>query len=86
MTAATKACLASLLKGTAWLLFVMAGLAFLLGGQAIREFAKAEWILAEIEGTSLAMLLGGIGVVARTAATRLEEGDSIISLSDSLRK
>lgn len=52
----------------------------------MHEFAETEWMLAEIEGTSFAMLLGGIGAVARTAATRLQEGDSIISLSDSLRK
>lgn len=86
MTEATKAGLASLLNGTARLLFVTAALAFLFGGQAIREFAKTEWILAEIEGTSLAMLLGGIGAVAKTAANRLEEGDSDISLFHSLRK
>lgn len=86
MTAATKAGLASLLNGTAWVLFVMAGLAFLFGAEAIHEFAKTEWILAEIEGTSVAMLLGGIGAVAKTAATRLEDGDSNISLFDSLRK
>lgn len=86
MTAATKASFASLLNGTARLLFVMAVIAFLFGGGAIHEFAKTKWILAEIEGTSFAMLLGGIGAVAKTAATRLEEGDSYISLSDSLRK
>lgn len=86
MTAATKAGLASLLDGTARLLFVIAVVAFLLGGTVMREFAKTEWILAEIEGTSFAMLLGGIGAIARTAATRLEERDGITSLSDSLRK
>ena len=86
MTAATKAGLASLLDGAARLLFVMAVVAFLLGGTVMREFAKTEWILAEIEGTGFAMLLGGIGAIARTAATCLEERDSIISLSDSLRK
>jgi len=86
MTAATKTGLASLLNGTAWLLFVMAGLSFLFGGRAINEFAKTGWILAEVEGVGLAMLLGGIDAIARTAATRLEEGDSNISMSDSLRK
>lgn len=86
MTAATKAGLASLLDGTARLLFVIAVVAFLLAGTVMREFAKTDWILAEIEGAGFAMLLGGIGAIARTAATRLEERDGITSLSDSLRK
>jgi hypothetical protein len=49
MTAATKASLSSLLNGTARLLFVMAVVVFLFGGGAMHEFAKTEWMLAEIK-------------------------------------
>ncbi len=86
MGPATKAGLASLLKGLAWLLFVSAGLTFWVGGKAINEFAKTERVLAEVESIGLSMLLAVIGAVARTAATRLEEGDESVSLSDRLRK
>ena len=86
MDATTKASLASLLNGGAWLLFVMAGIAFWFGGGLIHAVAETERILAEIEGVGLAALLGGLGAVAKTIATRLEEGDSPISLSDSFRK
>jgi hypothetical protein len=53
MTPSTKATSASLLRGVAWLLFVIAGLAFWFGGRAISEFAKTERILAEMEGIAL---------------------------------
>jgi DNA invertase Pin-like site-specific DNA recombinase len=43
-------------------------------------------LLAEAEGIGLAALFGGIGALVKTVATRLETGDGMISLSDSLRK
>lgn len=86
MTTGTKAALASLLNGTAWLLFVIAFLVFWVGGEAIHEFAATERITAEIERAGLAALFALIGLIAKTAATRIEEGTSNISLSDSLRK
>jgi hypothetical protein len=86
MNAATKARLASLLNGAAWLFFVMAGMAFWFGGGLIHAIAQTERFLAEVEGIGLAVLVGGIGAIAKAVATRLEEGDNNISLSDSLRK
>lgn len=86
MTASRKATLASLLRGAAWLFAVLAGLAFWVGGRAISEFAKTERVLAEMEGFALTALFGGLGVIAKTAADRVEEGESNISLSESLRK
>ncbi len=86
MSTGTKSALASLLKGTAWLLFAVAAFAFWVGGRAINEFAGTERITAEIEGTGLAALFGLMGAIAKTAATRVEEGASPVSLSDSLRR
>jgi hypothetical protein len=86
MNTATKASLASLLSGAAWLLFGMAGMAFWFGGGLIHAVVQTERVLAEAEGIGLAALFGGIGALAKTIATRLETGDGPISLSDSLRK
>jgi hypothetical protein len=86
MTASRKATLASLLRGVAWLFVVLAGLAFWVGGRAISEFAKTERVLAEMEGIALAVLFGGLGAIAKTAADRVEEDEGDISLSESLRK
>jgi hypothetical protein len=86
MSAATKAVLASLLNGVAWLLFVVATFAFLCGGGLIHAITKTERSLAEVEGIGLAALSGGVGAIAKAIATRLEVGDGLISLSDSLRK
>jgi hypothetical protein len=86
MNTGTKAGLASLLKGAAWLLFAIAAFAFWVGGRAINEFAGTERITAEVEGVGLAALFGLIGAIAKTASTHLEEGDGNISSSDSLRK
>jgi hypothetical protein len=77
MSSATKSALRSLLQGLAWLLFVIAGLAFWVGGRAINEFAKTERILAEIEGISLAVLCAGLGVVVKAASERLAEAEEI---------
>src|SRR5271157_2383289 len=79
MTASTKATLTSLLRGAAWLCFVTAGLAFFFGDRAIIEFTKTELVLAEMEGIALTVLFGGLGVIAKIAADRLEEDESNIS-------
>jgi hypothetical protein len=86
MNTSTKAGLVLLLNGAAWLLFVVAGIAFWFGGGLIHAIANTERSLAEVEGISLAALSGGIGAIAKTVATRLEVGDGLISLSDSLRR
>jgi hypothetical protein len=86
MNATTKAGLTSVLNGAAYLLFVIAGMAFWFGGGLIHALVRTERLLAEAEGIGLAVLFGGIGAMARTIATRLETGDRMISLSDSLRK
>ncbi len=86
MDATTKAGLASLLKGAAYLPFVIAGLAFWLGGGLIHAVVGTERFLAEVEGITLAVLFGGIGAIAKAIVTRLETGDGLISLSDSVRK
>ena len=43
-----------LLKGTSQVLFVIAGLLFLVGGRAISEFAKIDCVIAEFLGLGLA--------------------------------
>ncbi len=86
MNATTKASLASLLNGASYLFFVIAGMAFWLGGGLIAAVVQTERLLAEAEGIGLAVLFGGFGALAKTIATRLETGEGMISLSDSLRK
>jgi hypothetical protein len=86
MTASTKATLMALFRGAAWVFFAIAGLTFWFGGRAINEFAKTERMLAEMEGIGLAVLLGGLGAIAKGAAERLEENGSSISLSESLKR
>jgi hypothetical protein len=86
MTPSRKAKLALLLRGVASLFAVLAGLAFCFGGRAISEFAKTERVPAEMEGFALTALFGGLSVIAKTAADRVEEGEGNISLTESLRK
>jgi hypothetical protein len=86
MNATTKAGLASLLNGAAYLFFVIAVLAFWLGGGLIHAVVQTDRLLAEAEGIGLACLFGGIAALIKTTATRVETGDGIISLFDSLRK
>ena len=56
-------------------MLVVAGLAFWVGGRAISEFAKTDRILAEMEGITLAVVVGALGFAARTAADNLAEGE-----------
>ena len=51
--------LKSLLRGLSWLLLVMAGLAFWVGGRAFAEFAKTDPILGEMLGIGIAVVAGG---------------------------
>jgi hypothetical protein len=75
MNAATKSALRILLRGIAWLLFAIAVVTFLFGGQTIRAFAKTDWLLAEMEGAGLAMVSAGLGVFAKIGAERFEEDE-----------
>src|SRR4029077_5645510 len=74
MTASTRSALKVLLRGVSWLLLVVAGLAFWVGGWAISDFAKTDRIFAEMEGITLAVVVGGLGFAAKTAADNLDEG------------
>ena len=75
MNTATKSTLKTLLRGVAWLLFAIAVLPFLFGGQTIRAFAETDWLLAEMEGAGLAMVCAGLGVIAKIGADRFEEDE-----------
>jgi hypothetical protein len=67
--------LKAFLQGVAWLLFAIAGLAFLWGGRAISEFARTERTLAEMEGLVLAGMCGALGAWAKTAGDNLDEDE-----------
>jgi hypothetical protein len=66
----------TLLRGLAQLLFVIAGLSFLVGGRAISIFSKTERVLAEGEGIGLAVVCGGLGFLAKSGGDNLDDGDS----------
>jgi hypothetical protein len=66
----------TLLRGVAQLLFVIAGLSFLVGGRAISIFAKTERVLAEAEGIGLAVVCGGLGFLAKSVGDNLDDEDS----------
>ena len=68
----TRPVLKSVLRGVSWVLFAMAGLMFWVGGAAIAGYAKTDRILAEMLGIISAVVLGGIGLAAKTAADDLE--------------
>jgi hypothetical protein len=73
MIISTKSTAETLLNGAAWLLFIIAGLAFLVGGRAISQFAKTERMLAEMEGMGIAIACGVLGTLVRIAVKRLGE-------------
>jgi hypothetical protein len=68
-----RSALKSLLNGVAWFFFVVAGIAFWLGGRAIHEFANTERVLAEMEGIGVAVLFGGLGAIAKSFASRFDD-------------
>jgi hypothetical protein len=65
-----------MLKGGSQLLFVIAGLLFLVGGRAISEFTKTDRVLAEFPGIGLAVVFVVLGIVAKNAADDLNDEDS----------
>ncbi len=73
-------------NGAAWLLYVMAGMAFLFGGRLIHAFAQTERILAEAEGIGLTVLFRGNGAILKAIGSLLEQGNRPVSLFDSLRE
>jgi hypothetical protein len=65
-----------LLHGISQLLFVAAGVAFLLGGVVISAAGKVDRILAEMMGMVIAAGLGLLGFIAkRTAEDLLDDDD-----------
>ena len=65
-----------LLRGASQLLFVIAGLLFLVGGRAISEFTKTDRVLAEFLGLGLAVVFVAVAIVAKNAADDLNDEDS----------
>lgn len=66
-----------LLAGLGWILLVIAGLSFFVGGRAISEFGKVERILAEVLGIAIAIACAALGVLAKAAGEHLgEQGQS----------
>jgi hypothetical protein len=65
-----------LLKGTSQVLFAIAGLLFLVGGRAISEFTKTDWILAEFLGMGLAAVFVVLGIVVKNVADDHDGEDS----------
>jgi hypothetical protein len=59
-----------LLRGVAWFMLVLAGLAFWFGGRLISELTKADRVFAEVAGIGLAVVLG---VIAKSADDRSAE-------------
>ena len=74
MTASTRSALKAVLRGVSWLLLVVAGLAFWVGGRVITEFSKTDRMFAEMEGIGLAVVAGALGFAAKTEADNLDEG------------
>ena len=71
MTAATRSFCKVLLRGLAWVLFAIAGLAFLAGGKIISESEKIDRILAEMLGLGIALATGALGYILKSTADDL---------------
>jgi hypothetical protein len=71
VSSSTKSALGSLLRGVAWLLFLIGVLSFWVGGRAINEFGKTERILAEMEGIGIAAVCAALGALTKGAGDRL---------------
>lgn len=67
-----------LLKGISQVLFVVAGLLFVVGGRAISEFTNTDRLLAEFLGIGLAALFVVLGLAAKNAADDLKDEDSAV--------
>lgn len=57
-------------------LFVLAGLAFFVGGRAIHEFAGVERVLAEVEGLALTFAFGLVAFIAQRAGEDLADEEA----------
>jgi hypothetical protein len=75
MGTSTHSVVQALLRGLAWLMFVIAGLSLWFGGRLITEFAKTDRILGEIAGIGLAVICAGIGAIGEAAKDPSEERD-----------
>ena len=74
-----KPLLKRLLQGLGWLLMVIGGLSFWVGGRAIGEFGKVDRILAEMLGLGIAAFFGIFGYVLKTAG----QPDEVVEDQDS---
>ena len=77
MTASTRSFWKASLHGLAWILFVIAGLTFWVGGRAISEFGRIDRILSEMLGLGIAFATGALAYILKTTADDLgSEQDS----------
>lgn len=77
MSPATRSFLKVFLHGLAWVLFVIAGLAFWVGGRAISAFGKMDRVLSEMLGLGIAAATGVLVYILKTTADDLDpEQDS----------
>jgi uncharacterized membrane protein YvlD (DUF360 family) len=74
-TAQSRSILKAFLLALAWLLFVIAALAFWVGGRVIHEFAEIDRILAEGLGLLIAFVIRMIGYVLKTTADDLDTSE-----------
>jgi hypothetical protein len=83
-----KPLLKTLLQGLGWLLIVIGGLSFWVGGRAISEFAKVDRILAEMVGILIAVVFITLGYALKSAGAPDEAPDDEGSSSEdsSIRK
>ena len=58
-------------------MFAIAGISFLFGGRAFREFAKTDFVLGEMAGIFIAVVLAGLGALAKSAGEEDETGDDV---------
>jgi hypothetical protein len=63
----------SVLKGIAGTVGVVAVILFFVGGRAIHEFLNVDRFLAEMEGLTLAAVLGLVAALLKGAADRVED-------------
>ncbi len=81
MSPSAKSAIRNLLRGLAWILFVIAGVLFWVGGRTIYEsetrsdFSMRDRALAEFAGIGLAAVVGGLGAIAKAAGAHFEEAD-----------
>jgi len=64
------------LRAMSRIFFVLAGLAFLVGGRVINAATRNDRALAEMEGIGLAFLFGLIGFTAHSWSESLDDGES----------